>query len=145
MDAFHEGDAITVSGAIDIETLDRPGAKKKIVAMPMILQVDALDQIVLVGRAGGEPKVQRFDATDTREASILASFNLAVKSRRADPNWFTLEVWGKTAEVVEQYVHKGSLIQVIGTIALDTWQDRQTGGVPTRCARSALRKAKSQR
>lgn len=127
MDVFREGDTVTVSGTIDIEPFERPGVKKKILTMPTILQVAALNQVVLAGRAGAAPKVQRFDATDTRDATILATFNLAVKSRRDDPNWFPLEIWGKTAEIVEQYVQKGSSIQVIGTIGISGWQDRQTG------------------
>jgi single-strand DNA-binding protein len=122
-----EGETITVTGVIDIEAIDRPGIKKKILAMPTISQVAPLNQIMLAGRAGADPKVQRFAATDTREATTLATVNLAVRSRREDPNWFSLEIWGRTAEIVEQYVQTGSLIEVIGTIRLESWRDRQTG------------------
>lgn len=127
MESLKEGDTITISGTIDIESIDRPSIKKKILAIPKILQFTTLNQVVLVGRAGANPKVQRFDATDTREESILATFDLAVKSRREDPNWYPLEIWGRTAEIVEEYVQTGSLIEVIGTIKVDTWQDRNTG------------------
>ncbi|HBE17502.1 MAG TPA: hypothetical protein DEG17_04040 [Cyanobacteria bacterium UBA11149] len=36
-------------------------------------------------------------------------------------------MWGKTAEVAANYVRKGSLIGVQGSLKLDRWIDRSTG------------------
>lgn len=43
------------------------------------------------------------------------------------PDWFNLELWGKTAEVAANYVRKGSLIGVQGSLKIETWSDRATG------------------
>lgn len=50
------------------------------------------------------------------------------RSRNSDePDWFTLEMWGKTAEIASNYVRKGSQIGVKGSLKIDTWIDRNTG------------------
>lgn len=36
-------------------------------------------------------------------------------------------MWGKTAEIAANYVRKGSLIGVQGSLKFDTWSDRTTG------------------
>ncbi|MBD2184650.1 single-stranded DNA-binding protein [Planktothrix sp. FACHB-1355] len=42
-------------------------------------------------------------------------------------DWFNLELWGKTAEIAANYVRKGSLIGVKGSLKIDTWRDSATG------------------
>ena len=84
-----------------------------------------LNIVHLVGRAGGDPEVKYFDS-----GSIKCRLTLAVnrRTRKTDqPDWFTLELWGKTAEVAGNYVRKGSLIGVTGSLKFDYWQDRNTG------------------
>lgn len=85
----------------------------------------SLNLVSLVGRAGGDPDVRYFES-----GSIKCSITLAVdrRSRNNDqPDWFNLELWGKTAEVAANYVRKGSLIGVTGALKFDHWQDRNTG------------------
>lgn len=85
----------------------------------------SLNVVNLVGRVGGEPDIKFFDS-----GSVKCRLTLAVKrqTRNSDePDWFTLELWGKTAEVAGNYVHKGSLIGVKGSLKFDTWSDRKTG------------------
>ena len=43
------------------------------------------------------------------------------------PDWFELELWDKTAEIAANYVKKGGLIGIKGSLKLDTWSDRNTG------------------
>lgn len=40
----------------------------------------------------------------------------------SQPDWFNLELWGRQAEVAEQYVRKGSLIGIRGSLKIDSWQ-----------------------
>jgi single-strand DNA-binding protein len=85
----------------------------------------SLNQVNLVGRVGGDPNVRYFES-----GSIVCNLTLAVdkRSRNSDqPDWFNLELWGKTAEVAASYVRKGSLIGVSGALKFDYWQDRATG------------------
>jgi len=54
---------------------------------------------------------------------------LAVNRIKRDdpPDWFELELWDKTAEIAANYVKKGGLIGIKGSLKLDTWSDRTSG------------------
>lgn len=85
----------------------------------------SLNSVTLVGRVGGDPDVKYFES-----GAVKCSLTLAVKrlSRNSDePDWFSLELWGKPAETASNYVRKGSLIGVSGALKFDTWQDRNSG------------------
>jgi single-strand DNA-binding protein len=85
----------------------------------------SLNTVTLVGRCGGDPDVKYFES-----GSVKCSLTLAVnrRTRNSDePDWFNLELWGKTAEVAANYVRKGSLIGISGALKFDHWQDRSTG------------------
>jgi single-strand DNA-binding protein len=84
-----------------------------------------LNVVNLVGRVGGEPDVKYFES-----GSVKCNLTLAVNRRTSksdQPDWFNLELWGKTAEVAGNYVRKGSLIGVQGSLKIETWSDRTTG------------------
>ena len=56
----------------------------------------SLNVVTLVGRVGTVPDVKYFES-----GSVKCRLTLAVKrqSRNSDePDWFTLEIWGKTVE-----------------------------------------------
>ncbi len=90
----------------------------------------AINTVTLIGRVGGEPDVKYFES-----GSVVCKLTLAVnrRSRNSDePDWFNLELWGKTAEVAANYVRKGRLIGVSGALKLEHWQDRNTGAERSR-------------
>ncbi len=80
----------------------------------------------LVGRCGRDPEVKYFES-----GKIVANFAIAVNrntsNRDEPPDWIDLELWDKTAEVAGNYVKKGSLIGVTGSLKFDRWNDRTTG------------------
>lgn len=89
----------------------------------------SLNVVTLVGRAGRDPEVKYFES-----GSVVCKLTLAVDRARRnsdEPDWFNLEIWGKPAEVAANYVRKGSLIGITGTLKLDRWQDRGTGAERT--------------
>jgi len=85
----------------------------------------SLNLVTLVGRAGRDPEMRFFES-----GSSVCNLPLAVNRRRKGddkPDWFDLEIWGRTAEIAGEYVRKGSLIGVTGTLKFDRWKDRSTG------------------
>jgi single-strand DNA-binding protein len=78
----------------------------------------------LVGRAGRDPEVKYFDS-----GSVKCTLTLAVNRLKRDdpPDWFELEIWGKTAEIAANYVKKGGLIGIQGSMKIETWSDRSSG------------------
>ena len=85
---------------------------------------DHLNLINLVGRLGQAPETQYFTS-----GACLTKLSLAVNRGYKDesPDWFSLEIWGKIAEVAANYTTKGSLIAIQGELKLDEWIDKNTG------------------
>jgi len=83
-----------------------------------------INTVTLVGRAGRDPEVRYFES-----GTVVANLTMAVnrRSREDEPDWFNLEIWGKQAQVAADFVKKGSLIGVTGSIKMDRWKDRNTG------------------
>ena len=85
----------------------------------------SLNIVTLVGRAGADPDVKYFES-----GKVVCKLTLAVdrRTRRTDePDWFNLEMWDKTAEIAANYVRKGKLIGVKGSLKFEYWEDRNTG------------------
>jgi single-strand DNA-binding protein len=86
----------------------------------------SLNVVHLVGRAGRDPEHKLFEDT----GNVLCTLTLAVRrptSKNDEPDWFSLEIWGKTAETAINYVRKGNLIGIQGSLKIKTWTDRDTG------------------
>ena len=85
-----------------------------------------LNKVHLVGRAGRDPEVKYFES-----GKVVCNFAIAVNrnssNRDEPPDWFDLELWDKTAEVAANYVKKGGLVGVTGSLKFDRWNDRSTG------------------
>ena len=83
-----------------------------------------VNYVTLLGRAGRDPQASYFDSS-----SMVANLTMAVnrRSRDDEPDWFNLEIWGKQAQVAADYVKKGSLLGIIGSVKLDRWTDRNSG------------------
>lgn len=83
-----------------------------------------MNVITLAGRAGRDPEVKYFES-----GTVVANLSMAVNAtkRDADPDWFNLQIWGKTAQIAADYVRKGSQIAVTGRMTTERWTDRTTG------------------
>ncbi|MEM8495817.1 MAG: single-stranded DNA-binding protein, partial [Planctomycetota bacterium] len=66
----------------------------------------------------------------------VCSFGLAVNDRYKDkqsgewvekPNFIDCEAFGRSAELIQQYVSKGRPLFVEGKLRFDQWDDKQTG------------------
>lgn len=89
----------------------------------------SLNVVNLVGRVGQDPEVKYFES-----GKVKASFSFAVdRARKGDsPDWFLIECWGKTAEVVAQYIRKGKLLSIQGSLKIDSWVDKKNGTTRTK-------------
>ncbi|GAB1542937.1 single-stranded DNA-binding protein [Scytonema sp. NUACC21] len=83
-----------------------------------------INKIMLVGRCGQEPELKYFESGAVK-ASISIAIRPPYKSEQA--LWFDLVAWGKQAEVIGNYVRKGTQIAVTGELQFDRWADRNSG------------------
>jgi single-strand DNA-binding protein len=119
------GSYSVLSGRFRIETgqpLEFQVEKFDAVSAP--LDLAGTNRVALVGRAGRDPEARYFES-----GAMVANLTLAVDRRSRDdqPDWFSLEIWGKQAQVAADYVRRGSLLGIIGSFKLDRWTDRTTG------------------
>ncbi len=74
----------------------------------------SLNKVQLIGRTGKEPEVR------TVNDSTVASVSLATSEKKKDgteiTDWHNLVFWGKSAEAVQKYVQKGTLLYIEGKI-----------------------------
>jgi len=85
-----------------------------------------MNRVYLVGRVGKDPEMKYFE-TGKQVCNFTLAVNRRTSNRDEPPDWFDLEVWGKTADVAKNYVRKGSQIGVVGLLKFDRWQDKTTG------------------
>src|SRR5437879_112863 len=87
-----------------------------------------VNRAILVGRLGRDPETRY-----TSGGQAVCNFTLATDETYRDRNgerqkrteWHRIVVWGKQAEIAQQYLHKGSLIFVEGRIQTRQWDDRE--------------------
>ncbi len=69
--------------------------------------------------------------SDQSVATIGLAVNRTFKTRdgesREETTFVDCEAWGRTAEVMSQYLCKGRPVFIEGRLKLDQWDDRETG------------------
>jgi single-strand DNA-binding protein len=78
----------------------------------------------VTGNIGRDPDFQT-----TQSGQMVAKFSLAVRQQKKDAPafWVKVEVWGKQAEYVSNYLRKGASVCVTGQVAEEQWNDKTTG------------------
>src|SRR6267154_1248622 len=88
----------------------------------------SVNKVILVGRLGRDPETRY-----TGGGQAVANFSVATDEtykdkageRQKRTEWHKIVVWGKQAEIAQQYLKKGSLIFIEGRIQSREWQDKE--------------------
>ncbi len=86
-----------------------------------------VNKVILIGNLGKDPELRY-----TPGGQAVATFSLATTERWNDKNgqrqdrteWHNIVVWGKLAELVNQYLKKGRSAYIEGRITTRSWDDR---------------------
>jgi single-strand DNA-binding protein len=89
-----------------------------------------VNKVMLLGNVGKDPEIRT-----TAGGMTVASFSLATADRQKDAQgnwadkteWHNLVCFQRTAEIVRDYVKKGSQIFVEGKIQTRSWDDKTSG------------------
>ncbi len=81
-----------------------------------------MNSVVIVGRAGKDPELKYFE-TGTVKASFSVAVDRAGSRENRETDWFNIDVWGRTAEVVGEYLKKGRQVGVTGRLSVRKWTD----------------------
>ncbi|WP_296205019.1 single-stranded DNA-binding protein, partial [uncultured Hyphomicrobium sp.] len=89
-----------------------------------------VNQVQLLGNLGADPIIRTMQGSGDK----IASFRMATAERwkdkqtgenREKSEWHNVVVFGPLANVVEQYITKGSKVFVQGKLTTRKWQDQQ--------------------
>jgi len=86
------------------------------------------NKVVLIGNLGQDPEIVALE-----NGSKLAKFSVATNEsykngkgeKVTDTQWHQVVAWGKTAEIVENYLHKGSEVAVQGKLMHRTYETKE--------------------
>jgi single-strand DNA-binding protein len=89
----------------------------------------SVNKVILLGNVGKDPEIR-----STGGGTMVANFTLATSDRFQDPQgnwqdrteWHNLVAFKRTAEIVRDYVKKGSKLYIEGKIQTRSWEDKDT-------------------
>lgn len=90
----------------------------------------SVNKAILVGRLGRDPETRY-----TSGGQAVCNFSVATDSSYKDRNgerqkrteWHRIVLWGKLAEIAQQYLKKGQLVYIEGRLQTREWEDKRDG------------------
>jgi single-strand DNA-binding protein len=82
-----------------------------------------VNKAILVGHLGKDP-----DLKTTQSGKSVCSFSLATTETyngEKHPTWHNIVAWGKQAEVLAKYLHKGDAVYIEGRIDNRSYDDKE--------------------
>lgn len=87
-----------------------------------------INKLIIAGRLGKDPELKT-----TTNGTSVASFSVATNrtwtdkqgQKQEDTEWVNCVAWGKTAETISKFFHKGKEIYLEGRIQTRKWQDKE--------------------
>lgn len=88
----------------------------------------SVNKVILLGNCGKDPEIRYMPSGDP-----VANFSIATSeswkskdgSKQERTEWHSVEVFGKLAEIVRDYVTKGKQVYIEGSITYQEWTDKE--------------------
>ena len=88
----------------------------------------SVNKVILVGNLGRDPEIRTMQSGDkVANLSVATSESWNDRQtgeRRERTEWHRVVIFGRVAEVAEQYLRKGSKVYVEGSLQTRKWQDQ---------------------
>jgi single-strand DNA-binding protein len=89
-----------------------------------------LNKVMLIGNLTRDPEL-RYTPKGTAVADIGLAINRVwtneQNQRQEETTFVDVTLWGRQAELAQQYLTKGRGAYIEGRLQMDTWDDKQTG------------------
>lgn len=90
----------------------------------------SVNKVILIGNLGKDPEIKY-----TPSGTAVAKFSLATNERYKDKagewqdrtEWHNIVAWQRLAEIVGEYVKKGSKVYIEGRLQTSSWDDKESG------------------
>ena len=89
-----------------------------------------LNKVMLIGNLTRDPELRH-----TPKGTAVAELGLAINrvwkdeqgQKQEETTFVDVTLWGRQAELAQQYLAKGNPVYIEGRLNLDTWDDKATG------------------
>jgi len=89
----------------------------------------SFNKVIIAGNLTRDPEL-RYTPKGTAVARITLAVNRTFSSeggeKKEEVSFVDVDVWGRQAEVIAQYMKKGRPLLVEGRLKQDTWEDKNT-------------------
>lgn len=82
--------------------------------------------VQILGRLGQDPEIRY-----TQSGKAVCSFSVAISEGRDKTTWVRCTAWEKTAEIMGQYMTKGSIVAVEGRLVMNEYTNKDGVEVKT--------------
>jgi single-strand DNA-binding protein len=91
----------------------------------------SVNKVILLGNVGKDPEIR-----STGGGTLVATFGLATSERAKDPQgnwqdrteWHNIVAYARLAEIIRDYVKKGSKLFIEGRLQTRNWEDKDHPG-----------------
>jgi single-strand DNA-binding protein len=87
----------------------------------------SVNKVILVGRLGRDPE-SRFTSSGQQVCNFTLATDESFKDRAGErqkrTEWHRIVVWGRLAEITQQYLKRGTLVYIEGRLQTRQWDDR---------------------
>jgi len=88
----------------------------------------SVNKVILIGNLGKDPEI-RF----TSDGQAVANFSIATTDsyknkdgeKQQDTEWHRIVAWGRLAEICGEYLTKGKMVYIEGSIKTRSWEDKE--------------------
>ena len=89
-----------------------------------------LNKVMLIGNLTRDPEL-RYTPKGTAVAELGMAINRVRTNdqgqRQEDTTFIDVTLWGRQAELAQQYLTKGRPVYIEGRLQMDTWEDKNSG------------------
>lgn len=89
----------------------------------------SVNRVILIGNLTRDPEIKY-----TPKGTAVCDIGMAMKStfgkgedKKEETTFVDVTLWGRTAEVTNEYAKKGKPVYIEGRLTVDSWEDKQTG------------------
>jgi single-strand DNA-binding protein len=87
----------------------------------------SVNKVILIGNLGKDPEIRT-----TPQGTSLARFSIATSTTWKDASgakqerteWHDIVAWEKLAQICGEYLHKGKMVYVEGSLQTRSWEDQ---------------------
>ena len=90
----------------------------------------SLNRVTLIGNLTRDPELRH-----TPKGTAVAELGMAINrdwkdesgNKQSETTFLDVVLWGRQAEIAQQYLTKGKPVYIEGRLQMETWDDKETG------------------